>query len=285
MGLMNWSEAVQWLREQPDQCQLVMDCYYDDPLLASANRFWTSQEWKSTSILIGSGRGHALDLGAGRGIGSFALAKDGWQVTAVEPDESALVGAGAIRALAAEANLRMVVVGVFAEKLPFPDETFDLVYCRQALHHARDLVSTCREIFRVLKPGGRMVATREHVINDKAHLKAFLDSHPLHRHYGGENALLLEDYVSALQTAGFGMHRILATFDSPINYFPMTSAQVFEACSANERNILGRRLTEIAFNAGNPISRFLRAKLVAKANRRNTTPGRLYSFVCVKPRS
>ena len=35
--------------------------------------------------------GRALDLGAGNGILSYALAREGWSVTAVEPDPSALV--------------------------------------------------------------------------------------------------------------------------------------------------------------------------------------------------
>ena len=51
-------------------------------------------------------RGQALDVGAGRGIASYALAREGFTVTVLEPDDSHLVGAGAIRSLAEEMACR-----------------------------------------------------------------------------------------------------------------------------------------------------------------------------------
>src|SRR6202040_1201267 len=122
------------------------------------------------------------------GISSYALARDGWRVTALEPDPSDVVGAGAIEQLAAVSNLPIEVVRDWGETLPFADATFDLVYGRQVLHHARDLRTLCAEMGRVLKSGGTFLATREHVIFRDADLAVFLAEHPLHRLYGGENA-------------------------------------------------------------------------------------------------
>ena len=34
-----WQDAVVWLRNQTDRRQLVLDAYYDDPLLAAAKRY------------------------------------------------------------------------------------------------------------------------------------------------------------------------------------------------------------------------------------------------------
>ena len=96
MSQMTWEQAVQWLRDQPDQRVLVKACYFDDPLVEAAERFWQSAEWKAIAALLPPPNGKALDLGAGRGISSYAMAQDGWQVTALEPDPSNLVGAGAI---------------------------------------------------------------------------------------------------------------------------------------------------------------------------------------------
>ena len=100
-----WEQAVQWLRSQPDQQDLVHAAYYDDPLLSAADRYWRSEEWCAVREFLPPGKGTALDAGAGRGISSFALAKDGFGVTALEPDPSAIVGAEAIRSLAREAGL------------------------------------------------------------------------------------------------------------------------------------------------------------------------------------
>lgn len=278
-----WEQAVQWLRDQPDQQELVKACYFDDPLIEAAERFWQSGEWKAIAALLPSPNGKALDLGAGRGISSYAMARDGWQVTALEPDPSYLVGAGAIQSLAEQSNLNISVVSEYSEKLPFADNSFDIVNCRQVLHHARDLPQTCREIFRVLKPGGVMVATREHVISKREDLNDFLDAHSLHRFYGGENAFLLDEYLSAMQSAGLQVQRAMAPLDSPINYFPMTPDQCFTHCTRPAAALIGRSMTNILFSQHHLLGRALMKWLVAALNQRDQTPGRLYSFVAVKP--
>jgi ubiquinone/menaquinone biosynthesis C-methylase UbiE len=43
-----------------------------------------------------------------------------------------------------------------AEELPFPDDSFDLVYSWGVLHHSPDTAGALAEVRRVLKPGGRM---------------------------------------------------------------------------------------------------------------------------------
>ncbi|MDQ5845014.1 MAG: class I SAM-dependent methyltransferase [Acidobacteriota bacterium] len=40
------------------------------------------------------------------------------------------------------------------ERLPFPDESFDVVYSNGVLHHTPDTAGGIRELHRVLKPGG-----------------------------------------------------------------------------------------------------------------------------------
>ncbi|MDT4916491.1 MAG: hypothetical protein QOH89_1191 [Pseudonocardiales bacterium] len=48
-----------------------------------------------------------------------------------------------------------------AERLPYEDDTFDLVIGHAVLHHIPDLEQSFREILRVLKPGGRFVFAGE----------------------------------------------------------------------------------------------------------------------------
>ena len=43
--------------------------------------------------------------------------------------------------------------------LTFADASFDLVLCNELFEHVRDLDQAFREIARVLRPGGRLVAT------------------------------------------------------------------------------------------------------------------------------
>lgn len=261
-----WEEAVLWLRAQPDQDALVRAAYFDDPLIEAAGRYHAGAEWQAVRALLPIQPGTALDLGAGRGIVSYALARDGWGVTALEPDPSAVVGAGAIRHLAQEAGVPIEVVSDWGESLPFGAGTFDVVVCRQALHHARDLSAFCREIARVLKPGGRFYALREHVITHPKDLPAFLESHPLHHRYGGEKAYLLKDYRGALEGAGLILERVMNPLSSEINTAPETLQDV--------RGRVAGRLHLPSSLLAPPLLSMLGALL--------RTPGRLYSFVARK---
>src|SRR5580704_9810620 len=218
-----WESAVVWLRNQPDRRQLVLDAFYDDPLIAAAERYHASGEWQAVSQLLRGKTGKALDVGAGRGIASYALAREGFDVTALEPDPGAIVGAAAIRSLAVEAKLAINVVEKFCEDLPFDDDVFDVVFARAVLHHTRDLDIACREMYRVLRPGGIFIAAREHVISKEADLQQFLEQHPLHHLYGGEHAFLLDRYVGAVKDAGFASVEVLSPLTSSINLFPYTT--------------------------------------------------------------
>lgn len=262
----SWEEAVRWLRDQPDQSELVVASYFDDPLRAAADRYSRSSEWSAIRVLLPANVGRALDLGAGRGIASFALAQDGWQVTALEPDPSDLVGAGAIRALAQESGQRIEVVTEQGEALPFAEGCFDLVFGRQVLHHAADLHAICREAHRVLRPGGVFLAVREHVVSRPEDLPVFLQRHPLHYRYGGENAHPLSAYLDAIRSAGFRVDRVLNPWQSEINTFPESMLQI--------QRRLAQRLHLPTFL----VSRTMLGWIGSWSN----APGRLYSFLATK---
>jgi SAM-dependent methyltransferase len=274
-----WEDAVEWLRSQPEEHDLVLNAYYDDPLINAAKRYWASCEWKEIRKFLGAPRGQALDVGAGRGIASYALARDGFTVTALEPDSSHLVGAGAIRLLAEESALPISVVQEFSEDLPFDDCRFDVAFARAVLHHTRNLPSACREFFRVLKPGSRLVAVREHVISRQEDLPLFLARHSLHRLYGGENAFLLSTYTDALLEAGFVIDVVLSPLSSVINYAPYTEQTLKDMIADRLGGTLAvRGLLRRAL--GQPGLWSLASRTVSRFDRR---PGRLYSFVCLRP--
>jgi len=260
---MTWEQAVLALRTQPGSHDLVQACFYDDPLLAAAKRYAASTEWAAVRALIGPVAGAALDIGAGRGISSFALARDGWAVTALEPDDSAVVGGRAIRQLAQDAQLPITVVQEWGEQLPFGDASFELVHCRQVLHHARDLRQLCSEVARVLKPGGRFVATREHVVSRQADVPAFQAAHPLHRLYGGENAFPLSEYLGAIGEAGIHVDTVLNPKESDINLYPETTANI-------KRRWAGKVFL--------PWPGLIPDALLRYAGARSQVPGRLYTF-------
>src|SRR5438045_1682867 len=91
-AVQSWENAVIWLRDQPDQRQLVLDAFYDDPLIDAAERYYACSEWQAVLRMLQGRTGRALDVGAGRGIASYALAREGFAVIALEPDPSGIVG-------------------------------------------------------------------------------------------------------------------------------------------------------------------------------------------------
>ena len=97
---------------------------------------------------------HVLDVGCGAGTDLVRFARGGAVVTGVDIAPSAIELATenfAQQGLAADLR------EADGEHLPFPDETFDLVYAHgvvQYTSNARALVDECR---RVLKPGGEAI--------------------------------------------------------------------------------------------------------------------------------
>jgi len=273
----SWEAAVQWLIDQPDQQQLVRDCYYDQPLQTAAERYWNSPEWQAIRLLMPEEKGRALDIGAGQGVSSFAMASDGWDVIALEPDPSSLVGTGAINRLAEENGLQVKTVSSTGEMILFDDASFDFVLARQVLHHADDLAQLCAEVFRILKPGGVFIAVRDHVISSAADLPKFLKIHPLHKMYGGEHAYQLAEYLDAIQRAGFGIEKVLRPFDSVINYAPYSLDMIAEEVEKRVESVpAGRFIARIL------TARWLFPLTLKMMSRLDNRPGRLCSFVCRK---
>lgn len=99
---------------------------------------------------------HALEIGAGTGYFSLNLVSAGviGQLTATDIAPGMLA---ALRANAETLGIDVDTVVTDAERLPFPDEAFDLVLGHAVLHHIPDLEIAVAEFARVLKPGGTLV--------------------------------------------------------------------------------------------------------------------------------
>lgn len=282
MSTYTYEESVRWMRNQPEHSELVKLCYLDEENYIAAQRFAASEEFiEITKILRlnnSSQKFKILDLGCGNGIASYALASLGHNVVAVDPDNSADVGLTAAQKLGSVVdNGSISTVQAFAESLPFPDSTFNIVYARQALHHFSDLYKGLAECSRVLKPNGLLLATREHVVNDDIQLQEFLENHLLHQFHAGENAYTLETYISTLYKAGFQKVKTLAPFDNVINHFPTSNADITAMLYDSLSRKIGRKAASflIKVSVFEEVYRYY-------LSRKCKFPGRLYSFLCFK---
>lgn len=279
MKPMSVDDAVLSFRQDPAKAQLVKDAYLGADVFEAAKRFAASSEFRATlQVLGGNVQGwRILDVGAGNGIASYAFAKAGAQVTALEPDPSDLVGRGAMLPLLKACTFE--VSGALGERMPFDDASFDLVYGRQVLHHIPPLGDALKEMARVLKPGGLFLAVREHVYTSPQDLAAFLAAHPTHQLAGNEGAHRLSEYRGAIQGAGLRLRKEWGPMQGLINAFPF--AQDEAALRAFPLRHL-KRLGPWALGLGKVPG--VRAILALLDHwKQGRVPGRLYSFLAQKP--
>lgn len=92
-----------------------------------------------------------LEIGVGLGSDHFRFARGGNRMTALDLSQEHLRQTQ--RHLELEGLITTPVYGD-AEKIPFADESFDVVYAFGVLHHTPDTEAAIAEINRVLRPGG-----------------------------------------------------------------------------------------------------------------------------------
>ncbi|MES2838447.1 MAG: class I SAM-dependent methyltransferase [Bacteroidota bacterium] len=274
-----WEETIKYIRTKPEYSNLVEKAYLNEDLVKNVESFRNSREFLETKKLLKSCNTpikKLLDIGCGNGISSISFALEGYDVTAVEPDGSSTVGAGAIRILKNHYKLdNITIFESYAEDIKFENETFDLVYFRQAMHHANELEKFIAESARVLKKNGLLLSIRDHVIFNEEDKKQFLKTHPLQEFYGGENAYTANEYEEAMAKSGLKIVKKIKTFDSVINYFPMDEKFI-------QKILLKKRLAEIIISlTPSFINEKIKLKIQNLLNEKDFD-GRMYSYLCRK---
>jgi phosphoethanolamine N-methyltransferase len=99
-----------------------------------------------------------LDIGSGTGGADFSLVQDhgAGSVVGIDVQEELLdLASGRARKLNLENQIKyqLVTPGL----LPFADESFDVTFSKDAIIHVREKEALYAEIFRILRPGGRLL--------------------------------------------------------------------------------------------------------------------------------
>lgn len=100
---------------------------------------------------------HLLDVGCGNGLDLKAYKEMGFSnLYGVDPSDNFINDAK--KTLKDEVTLSK---GTF-EQLPFTDNSFDIIVSRFAMHYSKDLISSIKEVSRVLKVRGKFIVVISH---------------------------------------------------------------------------------------------------------------------------
>lgn len=147
--------------------------------------------------LLGKARGRVLEIGAGTGANVPHYGPEVTDLVFTEPEEPM---AKRLRARLARGE----VVGAHADRLPFPDDSFDTVVSTLVLCTVPDQDRALAEIRRVLKPEGQLLFI-EHVRSHAEKSAKWQDRFtPLWRQVG-HGCHPNRDTASALTRAGFAL--------------------------------------------------------------------------------
>ncbi|MNJ44225.1 bifunctional 3-demethylubiquinone-9 3-methyltransferase/ 2-octaprenyl-6-hydroxy phenol methylase [compost metagenome] len=183
---------------------------------------------------------------------SVALALEGYHVTLAEPSGDTIAGVQGARNLSQVANelldstvmarvdIRQATIEQF-----HPTGSYDIVYCRQVVHHFHDPVMALKKVRSLLSEKGVAMFVREHVIFDDEDKERFLEGHALQKYTGGENAYTAEEYCAFIEAAGMRLAKQYAFKESPINFYPHSQEA---ALLLDESSISGRPYSFIAVN-------------------------------------
>ncbi|GLS25747.1 class I SAM-dependent methyltransferase [Marinibactrum halimedae] len=103
-------------------------------------------------------QGKLLEVGCGEGR-SFSLLESVFQpasIVAVDIDMSLLERA---EQTAQACSVPVEVFQASAKSMDFPENTFDIIFCHQLLHHIAFQEEALTEFKRVLKPGGKLLVS------------------------------------------------------------------------------------------------------------------------------
>ena len=180
----------------PNDFDSFAEVYSAENEINLANAYY---ERPATLALAGDVAGRRiLDVGCGSGVLFAALRDRGAVVTGFDSSVGMLELAR--RRLGDDADL---LVADLSRPLPFPDGAFDDVVASLVLHYLEDWAAPLAELRRVLKPGGRLIASVNHPIQ----------GHPLFR--PGADYWTTHQWSDEITTAS-GQSYVLANWHRPL---------------------------------------------------------------------
>jgi 2-polyprenyl-3-methyl-5-hydroxy-6-metoxy-1,4-benzoquinol methylase len=112
------------------------------------------------NLILESSPCHVLDIACGSGGPSLSLVKQtGCRLTGVDAEVAGIDRAGQQAMAQGLSHRARFEIADCSERLPYPDGTFDVVICMDAVLHLKNRFSALADWSRLLRPQGRVIFT------------------------------------------------------------------------------------------------------------------------------
>lgn len=158
-----------------------------------------SVEWRAN-------KGRALDIGVGRGKVLSELQRRGWSVSGTDWNGN--------NAKDVSERLNVQVEGGEGAMKAFEDNCFDVVSLFHVLEHDENPVALLKEVYRVLKPGGRLLVAVPNARSAvRSIFKRFWFGYDLPRH---RLVFTPRSLRNTLENSGFNLDRLTGCFSDEL---------------------------------------------------------------------
>jgi ubiquinone/menaquinone biosynthesis C-methylase UbiE len=135
----------------PDAAELAQSHWNETPLFLTEEERYSTYPWLYEVAEFRKHRGKkVLEIGCGTGSDLLQFAKHGALATGVD------LTTKHVELARRRVGDLAIVEQADARRLPFEDASFDYIYSHGVLHHSDEPEEIAREMFRVLRPGGRI---------------------------------------------------------------------------------------------------------------------------------
>jgi SAM-dependent methyltransferase len=207
--------------------------------------------------------GNVLDIGSFFGYMPFILRNQAKSVTVLEAADPAI---NSLIKLYESSDIRVSIIDLFdvfgptltaEHRLEFPDATFDTILCWETMEHfGFNPVKFVREIYRILKPGGRVCIT---VPNKASFQSCYALVTARHETHSISAYFQFEDYMTGNKKVFYGYHwreyspLELSALFSKVG-FNVIGCSGFTSFHDHTRPTIGRRLARLISSIGTRVA-------------------------------